>query len=256
MREVQRPSTLLFATDIARALLGLGNYVASMPLFHMAAKGDGHPVLVLPGFGATDISTQPLRHFLQKQNFTPLPWKLGRNFGDVDFLETIIERTQEISYQYGRRVSLVGWSLGGVFAREVARRHPGIVRQVITLGSPFQHVGKGNNIKWIYEFMTKNELESIDPQLIEDMKHSPPVPTTAIYTKGDGIVSWECCMELEEDYQTQNIEVSGSHCGLGHNPVVLFCIADRLAQADGQWQKFRPKFLQKHLYQDWKLHLG
>ncbi len=256
MKEVKRPSTFLFATEIGRGLLGLGNYFASIPLFNMAAKGDGHPVLVLPGFGASDFSTRPLRHFLRRQNFTPYAWELGRNFGGVQFLDTIIERAKEISFQHGRKISLVGWSLGGIYAREVARRHPEIVRQVITMGSPFQHVGSGNNIKWLYEKVSKDKLSKIDSQLIADMKTSPPVPTTAIYTKGDGVVSWKCCMELKEDYQTQNVEVSGSHCGLGHNPVALFCIADRLAQAEGYWRKFQPNFLQKHLYTDLKLHLG
>ncbi|MEZ4888446.1 MAG: alpha/beta fold hydrolase [Chitinophagales bacterium] len=256
MNEVQRPSTLLFATDIGRGLIGLANYFASIPIFNMAAKGDGHPVLVLPGFGATDVSTHPLRYFLKKQNFTPYAWELGRNLGGVDFLEDIIVRVQEIAHQHGQKISLVGWSLGGVFAREVARRHPGIVRQVITLGSPFQHVGHGNNIKWIYEFVTQNEIEGIDPQLIEDMKYPPPVPSTAIYTKGDGIVSWKCCIEMIEDHQTQNVEVSGSHCGLGHNPVALFCIADRLSQRDGYWRKFKPSFLQQQLHRDLKLHIG
>lgn len=256
MTNVKRPSTLLLTTELGRAILGLGNYVASMPLFGTAAKGDGHPVLVLPGFGASDASTTPLRYFLKQQNFTPYKWRLGRNLGGVAFLDDIIIRAHEISYQSGRKISLVGWSLGGVYAREVARRHPHIIRQVITLGSPFQHVGHGNNIKWLYELVSQDEIEGLDNQLVEDMKHPPPVPSTAIYTKGDGIVSWKCCIERFEDHQTQNIEVSGSHCGLGHNPVVLFCIADRLAQSEGQWQKFKPNLFQKYLHQDLKLHLG
>ncbi len=256
MEKVKRPSKLLFATEMGRAMIGLGNYVASMPLFNTAPKGDGHPVLVLPGFGATDASTVPLRHFLEKQNFTPYKWQLGRNLGGVDFLEDVILRAHDIAYQSGQKLSLVGWSLGGVYAREVARRHPHIIRQVITLGSPFQHVGHGNNIKWIYEFVTQNEIETMDPQLIADMRHSPPVPTTAIYTKGDGVVSWRCCIELEEDHQTQNIEVSGSHCGLGHNPVVLFCIADRLAQPEAYWRKFKPNRIQQYLHKDLRLHIG
>jgi len=256
MTNIQRPSNLLFATDIGRGLIGLGTYFASLPLFRMAAKGDNHPVLVLPGFGAGDFSTRPIRYFLKQQNFTPYEWRLGRNLGGVAFLDSVIARAKEIAYQHGQKISIVGWSLGGVYAREVARNHPEIIRQVITLGSPFRHVGSGNNIKWLYETVSKDKISKIDPQLIADMKITPPVPTTAVYTKGDGIVSWECCIEAKEDHQTQNVEVSGSHCGLGHNPAVLFCIADRLAQMEGYWRKFKPSVLHKHLYQDLKLHLG
>src|SRR6185437_8404246 len=141
----------------------------------------------------------------------------------------------ELAGRYQRKVRLIGWSLGGVFAREAARRSSEQVRQVITLGSPFANEPKASNAWRLYEVLSGRQIK--DWLGREAMKLPPPVPSTAIYTRTDGIVAWRGCLE-QESAMTQNIEVEGSHCGLGHNPAVLYAIADRLALPEGKWRLF------------------
>jgi len=173
-------------------------------------------VLVLPGFLADDLSTRPLRRFLGRLGYRAHPWLLGRNLGSVGATrERLHARAAELHARHGRKLSLVGWSLGGIFARELAKQMPERVRQVITLGSPFADVARR----------------------VERLRQPPPVPSTAIYSKSDGIAHWEACRESEGP-ERENIEVPASHCGLGWSPIVLFAIADRLALAEGQWKPF------------------
>ncbi len=198
----------LLLLEAPRALFEASTLAPALPLLLNAPRGDGHPVLVLPGFIASDVSTRPLRAYLRERGYAPHGWELGRNRGPDPALERLLhERLDQIHREAGRRVSLVGWSLGGVYARELARRRPAAVRQVITLGSPF------------------------GPSAV------PPVPATAIYSRSDGIVDWESCLERETQ-RSDNIEVTGSHCGLGVNPLVLFAIADRLALPEDGWKPF------------------
>lgn len=132
-------------------------------------------------------------------------------------------RLQELAARYGRRISLVGWSLGGIYARELAREYPSLVRQVVTLGSPFG---------------AENGPDGYDgAERAARRRTAPPVPCTAIYSKSDGVVSWEACREADGP-QTENIEVTATHLGMGVNPLVLWAIADRLAQAEGAWKPF------------------
>src|SRR5258707_13749946 len=144
-------------------------------------------------------------------------------------------RLAELAERYQRKVSLIGWSLGGLFARELARRRPAQVRQVITLGSPFANEPKASNTWRLYEALSGRSAGDWPGR--EAMKLPPPVPSTAIYSRSDGIVAWQGCLE-QESPTTQNIEVEGSHSGLGHNPVVVYVIADRLVQPDGEWRRF------------------
>src|SRR5881275_1272154 len=128
--------TLMFLEG--RALSELGAFVGALPLLSLAPKGDGHPVLVLPGLVASDVSTRPLRGFLRNHAYAAHGWKLGRNQGYLRGLEQqIIDRIHDLRGRYGPKVSLVGWSLGGIFARQVAKLVPDDIRTVITLGSPF-----------------------------------------------------------------------------------------------------------------------
>ena len=156
-------------------------------------------------------------------------------------------RLAELAERYQRKVSLIGWSLGGVFARELARRRPAQVRQVITLGSPFANEPKASNAWRLYEALSGRSAGDWPGR--EAMKLPPPVPSTAIYTRTDGIVAWRGCLE-QESPTTQNIEVEGSHSGLGHNPVVLYAIADRLALPEDKWRPFDRSGLRSLLYPD------
>ncbi|NJL14658.1 MAG: alpha/beta hydrolase [Microscillaceae bacterium] len=243
--KIQRPSLLLLIME-ARTLLEAGSYFLTIPFLKSLSsfpKGDGHPVLVLPGFMASDLSTQILRNFLDELGYTAYPWNLGRNLAHFEELELMMnERVKWLHDHYGRKVSLIGWSLGGVYAREIAKAMPQYVRQVITLGSPFAAIDAENNAEWVYELVSGKKIRDIEPQLLERIVKSPPVPTTAIFTRGDGVVSWKSCVEPEEGPITENIEVWGSHCGLGHNPMVMLHIAERLAQSEGQWKPFRDKY--------------
>ena len=206
--QTRRP--LLMALEAPRAAFEAQTLVPAWPLLSLAPRGDGHGVLVLPGFMASDRSTRVLRRFLLDRGYAAHGWGLGRNLGTEDGLGSRLRaRLLELSLRHGGRLSLVGWSLGGVFARELAKRLPERVRQVITLASPFGGPAAA----------------------------PPPVPSTAIYTRSDGIVAWQACRE-PEGAQTENLEIVGSHCGLGFHPLALYAIADRLAQPLGDWKPF------------------
>ena len=227
---------LLFSEG--RALLELGWFFQSLPVLRRAPRGDGHPVMVLPGFTASDVSTSLLRGYLRSQGYKVRGWGLGRNLGFTPHLEAkMLRRLQSFHWTEDEKVSLVGWSLGGIFARELARSHPQMVRQVISLGSPFAASPRATNVWRVYERVTGQPIDQIDRDLVRRMRTAPPVPSTAIYSTGDGIASWRACMEPPGE-RTDNVRVSGSHCGLGVNPMALWVVADRLAQPEGEWRKF------------------
>jgi pimeloyl-ACP methyl ester carboxylesterase len=220
----------------ARAIYELGAFYAMAPLLRLAPGGDGHAVLVLPGFGASDFSTGPLRTFLRRCGYRAHGWRLGANLGPrAGVEENMHKRLEWLSEQYGSKVSVIGWSLGGVFARELARQSPDLVRCVITMGSPFAGEPKANHGWRFYEKLSGRKADDWPNR--ELMKLPPPVPSTAIYSRTDGVVAWQGCLE-KVGPTSENIEVQSSHCGLGHHPAVLYAIADRLAQPEGQWQPF------------------
>ncbi|MEO0789649.1 MAG: alpha/beta hydrolase, partial [Bacteroidota bacterium] len=238
---VGRPSLFWLLTEGSRAATELGFFIPYQRFLASRNIGDQHPVLVLPGFMASDRSTMPLRKFLTRSGYVPHGWDLGRNTAKVEFLSPLLDKLESVYETQGVKVSLIGWSLGGVFARQLAKARPELVRQVITLGSPFKGISQPNNIAWLYNLISRGKrVREIDPILIEDIPLPPPVPTTAIYTKEDGIVPWQHCLE-EEDEIHQNIQVRGSHTGLGVNPSVLEIIADRLLHKRENWVHFRER---------------
>jgi pimeloyl-ACP methyl ester carboxylesterase len=235
------PSMLLALTELPRALAELGSLPAAAPLLATAPRGDGHPVLVLPGFITSDTSTTVLRRYLWGLGYDARRWDLGRNLGPKAIGqegERLVARLEAIHAATGRKVSLVGWSLGGVMARIVARRVPDAVRQVISLGSPFTGSPRATNVWRAYELITGQLIDDgrTRAQLAEGAT-PPPVPSTAIWSREDGVVAWRNCVEPAGE-QSDNIEVHGSHCGLGVNPAVLYAIADRLALPEDQWRPF------------------
>jgi hypothetical protein len=233
----------------SRAVLELGAFAASAPALQLAPKGDGHPVLVLPGLAATDESTRPLRWFLRTRGYHTHGWRLGRNTGpSTRVREGLAHRVRTIARQHERPISIVGWSLGGIYAREIARIAPDVVRQVISLGSPFRSL----------ERTTRTDVPLHDTP--GDPDHSARlrrdvggrggplrVPATAVYTRTDGVVPWRLCLE-QPGPRCESVEVRGSHIGLGHNPAVLLVVADRLAQPEGTWRPFRPPPAMSALY--------
>lgn len=248
---IRAPSALLALTELPRALAEFGALGLAAPILATAPRGDGHPVMVLPGFVTSDRSTTVLRRFLARLGYDPHEWGLGRNLGPRAIGsegEKLIDRLGQIHAATGRKVSLVGWSLGGVMARQLSRRSPEAVRQVITLGSPFTGTPRATNVWRAYEMLAGQKID--DPEVRDQLRESaapPPVPSTAIYSREDGVVAWQNCVEPSGP-ETDNIEVHGSHCGLGVNPAVLYAVADRLAQGEGAWQPFERTGLKALVY--------
>ncbi len=235
---VRAPSALLMLLE-GRAPWEYAALVASSPWLARLPKGDGHPVIVYPGLGASDFTTAPLRNFLRDRGYTPYPWKQGFNFGPRGgVLDTCRAQLHQVATRHRERVSLIGWSLGGVYARELAKEQPQHARCVITLGTPFTGHPRATNAWRFYEFVSGQSVH--DEKLIAQIKQPPACPTTSIYSKTDGIVAWQCSLNDPAHPHTENIEVHASHIGMGMNPLALYAMADRLAQAQdpGRWQRF------------------
>jgi pimeloyl-ACP methyl ester carboxylesterase len=231
------PHPLLTLTE-GRAIFELGSFVALRRAMRHLPKGDGHAVIVLPGFLAGDTSTAPMRGLLKDLGYAAYGWNLGRNLRfnterEQD-LHALLDRVHDES---GRPVSLVGWSLGGVFAREMAKASPDKVRQVISLGSPLSNDRGYTNASRLFERLNGKEPEPLRQGRFAALGEAPPVPTTSILSRTDGIVAWRASVQ-EPGPQAETIEVLASHCGLGVNPMVMYAIADRLAQPEGNWQPF------------------
>jgi hypothetical protein len=228
--------TLMFLEG--RALHEFGAFLGALPLLSLAPKGDGHAVLVLPGLVASDSSTRPLRSFLRNRGYAVSGWRQGRNLGLRDGVQhAMVDLVHELSDASGRKISLVGWSLGGLYARQLAKMMPDRVRSVITLGSPFAGSPKATNAWRVYEMASGRRADDEDGRFGGSLSETPPVPTTAIFSRTDGICAWQGCMETPSA-QSENIEVESSHCGMGHHPAVVYAVAERLAQPEGNWSPF------------------
>jgi hypothetical protein len=235
--DFRAPTLGLLATEPLRALL---DYCASRVATRPAPEGDGHPVVVYPGLGGGALATSHLRSFLKDGGFASHDWEGGVNTGpDGNFdewLGPLEQRVRELHRQHARKVSLVGWSLGGVYAREIAKRCPECVRQVITLGTPFAALAQGNHAGTVFKLLN-GEKARLQPELQERLRECPPVPTTSIYSKSDGIVSWRGCIE-KRTATSESVEVHASHLGMVTHPQVLRIVANRLAQPEGNWKLF------------------
>jgi hypothetical protein len=231
------PGLGLFLAE-ARGIFELNASLLLSPLLLRAPRGDGHPVLLLPGFLATDLSMAPLRRYLRELGYDSYAWSMGRNLGGVSRIRTALRaRLGDIHRGTGRKVSVIGWSLGGVYARDLALQAPEIVRSVLTLGSPFANDVRATNATRLYEALT-GETAADNSELRKAIAGDLPVPTTSIYSRSDGIVNWRTCLLRESD-TAENIEIHlASHIGLGVNPAALWAIADRLAQAEGEFTQF------------------
>ncbi len=221
-----------------RAISELGAFLGALPLLSLAPKGDGHPVLVLPGLVASDTSTRPLRSFLESRGYAVSGWRQGRNLGLREGVQhAMVDLVEELNDKHGQKVSLIGWSLGGLYARQLAKMMPERVRSVITLGSPFAAGPKATNAWRVYEMASGRRADEEDTRFGGSLAATPPVPTTAIFSRTDGICAWQGCME-RTTATSESIEVESSHCGMGHHPAVVYAVADRLSQAEGAWKPF------------------
>ena len=221
--------------------LEAGAFIAAAPLLRLSGRGDGHPVLVLPGFTADDASTVPLRWSIRGQGYQTHAWRLGRNVGPTEAIVTGMRaRLRELADRHQRKVSIVGWSLGGVYARALARERPDLVRQVITLGSPYRMVeGDRSSVMAVWKRFEHLHDADVDlNRIAEQERPKLTVPATSVYSRRDGVAPWQTCID-EIGPLAENIEVYGSHSSLGVHPAVTFAVLDRLRLPEGQWRPFR-----------------
>jgi pimeloyl-ACP methyl ester carboxylesterase len=220
-----RRRALLAATEPARTLATAGSMAALPPLLRWAPRGEPHPVLVLPGLLASDASTRVLRSWLGRLGYPVVGWALGRNRGPTkEVAEELPRLLDRLVREHRTAVSIVGWSMGGIYGRRLARQVPGRVRQVISLGSPFgsspARAGDGPGARG-------------NRQLARPL----PVPSTAVYSRWDGVVDWRACRQRPGP-RSENVAVHSSHLGMGHDPATLWVVADRLAQPRHDWRPF------------------
>lgn len=237
-KRLRPPSLGLFLAE-GRGLFELNATLLLSPALLTAPRGDGHPVLVLPGLLATDVSTLILRRYLDLLGFSTHPWGLGRNIGGVYSMRDKLRKLlTSVHATTGRKVSLVGWSLGGVYARDLALHMPEMVRYVVTMGSPFAGDITATNAKRVYEMVSGETIDEADLKDIQKLAGDLPVPTSSLFTRTDGIVNWETCLVREND-TAENIEITlASHIGIGVNAAALWAVADRLAQPEGEFHPF------------------
>jgi pimeloyl-ACP methyl ester carboxylesterase len=233
-----RPPGLGLLLAEARGIFEFNASLLLSPLLMRAPRGDGHPVLTLPGFLASDLSMAPMRRYLRELGYDAYAWKMGRNVGGFSRKRAaLLDRLTEIHAATGRKVSLVGWSLGGVFARDLALQAPQMVRYVVTLGSPFAGDVRATNATRLYEALSGEAVQE-NSALRAAIAGDLPVPTTSIYSRTDGIVNWRTCLVRRSD-TAENVEVHlASHVGLGVNAAALWAVADRLAQTEGEFSQF------------------
>lgn len=232
------PSMLLLALEPLRAgLEALSLLVGATNL----SQGNGQPVIVYPGLATNELATSLFRSELRSAGFSVYDWDQGLNRGpqgDFDeWITLLAHQVHQLEMKHDQPVALIGWSLGGIFAREVSRRVPGKVSQVITLGTPFAANAEATNAGKVYELLNGKAPE-FPKGFLASLRKSLPVPSTSIYSKTDGVVAWECCIERESEI-SQSIELNQvSHFGMVLHPQVLRVVADRLAQPYGSWARY------------------
>jgi pimeloyl-ACP methyl ester carboxylesterase len=242
------PSPILLGLE-SLSVLERGFFSLAGQCFIPPCTDDSNPALILPGFTASDRSTELQRRLLRRRGYAVHGWGLGTNVGPhPHVLVGLRRRLAELCDRYGRPISVVGWSLGGIYARELAREDPLRVRLVVTLGSPYRfRTGDRGHVSDMYAAVAPEH----DPFPARAMPEheSPPltVPATSVYTRTDGVVRWQACIE-PVGRRRENIEVMGTHNGLGFNVAALYAVADRLNQGRAAWKPFVPPPYLRHLF--------
>lgn len=194
-------------------------------------RGDGHTVLVLPGFMTGDFATRILIMWLRDVGYDARGWGSGVNWGPTPAaLTRCAALVDEANMRTGQKVSLIGRSLGGVFARELAKDSPAKIHRVITLGTPIRFPIK-TPLSPFAETMSVRFDQSFTKRM-PDLVRNPPVPVTAFYSRSDGIVPWRSCL-VDEAPGAENVEVDSPHTIMGSHPVAMRIIAERLASKSG-----------------------
>lgn len=237
---IERPSLALFGIEPWRAAFEFASH-QFLPAEARPAAGDGHPVVIFPGLGTDGTAMAPMRKFCEGLGYEALDWGRGFNRGpqgDLDaWLADLREHVLTLLRGHDQSASFIGWSLGGIYARELARTMGKRVRQVITIGTPFNADADHTNVGWMFR-MLSGSAPPFDEAMGARLRRPPPVPTTSIYSRSDGIVAWQTCRHDVTTDRVQDLEVSGSHVGLGWNRAVLRIVGDRLAQPPGRWHRY------------------
>ena len=239
MTHTDPPNFGLLALEF-RAFWEFGSLLPAWPALQKAKRGDGHSVIVYPGLSAGDASTAPLRKYLSTLGYDTHGWGQDFNFGPrAGVLERGKDHIREIHEVTGQPVSLIGWSLGGIYAREMAKELASSVRSVITLGTPFSGSPRSTRAWRLYQLTSGRDIEREAEHF--DLPAAPPCPTSSIYSRSDGVVAWQSSVQAPSSHNphTENIEVQASHLGIGLNPSAWWAVADRLAQEPERWQAFQ-----------------
>ena len=226
--EIKIPSLYLYLTEGLRSFKEWIQSFRFRRKYNPTVKGDKHPVLVIPGFLGNDTNTLPLRKFLNRIGYNAYAWELGINLANFEDIDALDKKIDQLYLQHQEKISIVGWSLGGIYARELSKRKPTIIRHVITTGSPFRGIHHPNRVDWLLRLLRGDLEKEVGVDFLNSIAEPTSVLTTSIYSKKDGAVPWQTCMEAVEDDLHKNVEVKSSHIGMPHNKEVLIVIAERL----------------------------
>jgi pimeloyl-ACP methyl ester carboxylesterase len=236
---VQRPSLTLLGAEPFRAALELARHKFARS--GATRPGDGHAVVIFPGLGADGSSVATLRDHCRSLGYRAFDWGQGFNTGpqgDLDtWLEALRSQVTELLSGHDQPATLIGWSLGGLYAREIGKLMAPRLRQVITIGTPFNAQADHTHAGWLFRLLSGSSA-AIDPALSQRLRTPPPLRTTSIYSRTDGVVAWQTCQHGKRSRLVHDIEVEGSHLGMGWNRQVLDAVTDRLGQAPGPWRKY------------------
>ncbi|MEM1114066.1 MAG: alpha/beta hydrolase [Pseudomonadota bacterium] len=238
--------------ELGRVVAEFGWSVLLNPVLRNVPRGDGHTIIVIPGFMGADGSTSRLRKFLREAGYNAIPWELGRNASEVrassleDFIshrgeveDRVAQQAEQEFLRSGRKVTLIGWSLGGLYSVGVAHRFPHWIRRVVTLGTPYGDP-RGTAL---YSVMGRlyNQQVDVDEAMLKswvdytyrggDLR----VPVLALFSESDGVVGAGIARcEADPEYVT-NMAVLASHVGFPFNPVVFAVIGNHLVERQRRW---------------------
>lgn len=225
------PSKLLWAAELPRGLWGAASLLGAHALLREAARGDGRPVLLLPGLFNGDRSNIVLRRYLRWLGYDARGWGLGRNFGTRTVgpeAERLLAAVAALHAETGERVTLIGVSLGGIMARLAAHRLPASVREVVTISSPFAGLASATNVWRAFELLSGERVTS--PRVLRQSAEAArplAVPATAIWSRSDGLVAGAICRDQHGDA----VEVRSNHIFVQLRPQVLRTVADVLGRS-------------------------
>jgi len=256
MPRVRKPPHRVYTLLEGRGLLEMAILPVFLPFLHTTPRGDGHPVLLVPGFTAGDATLVGLQLFLQSRGYHVETWGFGQNTGfKMKFAQALEQKLRFMHHKHRRKVSVIGWSLGGVYAFYTAHIAPECVRTVISLGSPMRFSVEGVKVPIVVQALYRYLAHPMGPVAhvanvrSKILKAPPPVPSTCVYSMTDGVVPPSSAQLDAGEGQHENIWVPGSHLGLGFNPTVMWVLADRLSQAEDAWEPFRPQGVLGTIYE-------